>query len=457
MKKYSLSFLFKPLAFLLNIFVLNISIFISYFYKFNELESLFSPPYFLFFWFVNLSWVALLAISKPPNNSRISFNIPTLVFNYSKLIFLLFGFIALFWVSFKAYSYSRTVFFLSFFLTALLGYSWRILAVYVLRSYRSLGYNNRSYAILGKGELPSQISSYYKHSPELGFKEIGLFQTNLLESNQFSLKSLVDLCEQKKVDFVYICVPYLNIADITELIKISEKLPFEVKIISDFRGFLKNGLSVEYHGYLPVLNLSKKPYSDPRVELVKRLFDLSISIFVLIVLSPLFFIIAIITKITSRGTILYTQERIGRWGKPFQIFKFRSMYQNSEMNGPALSNGDVDKRITPWGRFMRKTRLDELPQFLNVILGNMSIVGPRPERQFFIDLIVIQAPEYSKLLTLKPGITSIGQIKFGYASSVAEMIKRMKYDLIYLKKYSLETDLMIVFLTAKVIFQGRGK
>ena len=457
MKKYRLSFLFKPLAFFMNIFVLNISIILSYFYKFKEFNSLFLPPYLLLFWFLNVSWIMILAISKPPNKSRISFNIPTLIFNYTKLILFLVGIIALFWVSFKGEEYSRTVFFLTFFLTAFFGYCWRVLAIYFLRTYRSLGYNNRNYAILGKGELSNQISTYYRHSPEMGFKEIGVFQNDLPDGHKFSIKSLLDLCEEKKVDFIYVCLPYIELDYVNKLIDNSQKLPFEVRIVSDFKGFLRNGLSIEYHGYLPILNLSKKPYSDPKVELVKRIFDLSISILALILLFPFFLLFAIITKLSSKGPIFYTQERVGRWSRPFKIIKFRSMYENSEKEGPALSNGDNDNRITPWGRFMRKTRIDELPQFLNVFMGDMSIVGPRPERQFFIDQIVMQAPEYSRLLTLKPGITSIGQIKFGYASTVAEMVNRMKYDLLYLKKYSLETDLQIIFLTAKVVFQGRGK
>ena len=151
------------------------------------------------------------------------------------------------------------------------------------------------------------------------------------------------------------------------------------------------------------------------------------------------------------------RERIGRGGKPFLIFKFRSMYINSEASGPELSGGENDRRITPWGRFMRQTRLDEMPQFYNVLKGDMSVVGPRPERQFFIDQIVEVAPEYRTLLEVKPGITSIGQIKFGYAASIEEMVQRLRYDLIYPERRSFFFDMWIIAQTVRVMVQGRGK
>ncbi|MDP1815406.1 MAG: exopolysaccharide biosynthesis polyprenyl glycosylphosphotransferase [Leadbetterella sp.] len=455
MKKYRLSFLFGPIAFLLNIVTLNVSVIGSYYLKFHNVESLFEPPYIILFWFLNLAWVAILGVFKPTKNSRISFNIPTLIFNYTKIIIFLLLIVSLFWVSYKSYFYSRQVLFYTILFTVLIGYFWRIIAVFALKAYRSSGHNGRSFAILGDGDLSKQIQSYYAQSPELGFKNLGTYVADSQHGK--NIENLFELCMDKTVDIVYACPPYIGNDNIQNLIKLSENYPFEVKIISDFRGFFDRGLSVEYHGYIPVLNVSKKPYSDPKVELVKRIFDLSVSTIIILTLFPVLLIISLITIISSRGPLFYTQERIGRWSKPFKIIKFRSMYLNSEKNGPQLSTGNLDPRITPWGRIMRKTRLDELPQFFNVIMGDMSVVGPRPERQHFIDQIVEIAPEFNKLLTLRPGITSIGQVKYGYASTVAEMVNRMKYDLIYLKKYSIETDLQIIFLTVTVMIQGRGK
>jgi lipopolysaccharide/colanic/teichoic acid biosynthesis glycosyltransferase len=154
--------------------------------------------------------------------------------------------------------------------------------------------------------------------------------------------------------------------------------------------------------------------------------------------------------------VFYAQERIGYKGKPFKMHKFRSMYTDAEACGPALSRDD-DPRITPFGRFMRKVRLDEIPQFYNVLKGTMSIVGYRPERQFYIDQIVKRCPEYLLLQRIKPGITSWGQVKYGYATTVDEMCERLKYDLLYMENMSITTDIKILIYTVGIIIQGRGK
>lgn len=191
-------------------------------------------------------------------------------------------------------------------------------------------------------------------------------------------------------------------------------------------------------------------------SILKRSFDLIVSVAALIVLSPVLLIIAIITKLTSKGSVLYKQERIGHNEKPFTIYKFRSMYADAEKNGPALSS-DHDERITTWGKFMRTWRLDELPQLWNIAIGDMSLVGPRPERKFYIDQLVQQSPQYSNLLKVKPGLTSWGMVKFGYASSVEEMMQRMEYDLMYIEDASLLLDIRIIMHTFSLVISGKGK
>jgi lipopolysaccharide/colanic/teichoic acid biosynthesis glycosyltransferase len=164
----------------------------------------------------------------------------------------------------------------------------------------------------------------------------------------------------------------------------------------------------------------------------------------------------VLVKFSSPGPIFFLQERIGLNNKPFQIIKFRTMYVNSEANGPQLSSSN-DSRITPIGRFMRKTRLDEFPQFINVILGHMSLVGPRPERQFYIDQIVQHEPQYVLLNRVRPGITSWGQVKYGYAENVEQMLDRMKYDLLYINNRSIALDLKILFYTVAIVVKAKGK
>jgi exopolysaccharide biosynthesis polyprenyl glycosylphosphotransferase len=188
----------------------------------------------------------------------------------------------------------------------------------------------------------------------------------------------------------------------------------------------------------------------------KRTIDISVSLFALLLLSPIYLFIALKVKLSSSGPIIYRQKRVGRFGRPFHIYKFRSMYVNAESNGPALSS-DEDPRITPWGKIMRKWRIDELPQFYNILIGDMSLVGPRPERKYFIDIISKTHPHYKYLHKVKPGITSWGMVQFGYAENVNEMIDRMKYDLLYIENCSLGLDVKIMLYTFVVLFQGRGK
>lgn len=207
---------------------------------------------------------------------------------------------------------------------------------------------------------------------------------------------------------------------------------------------IKNNLSTKLE--------NDKPQSS---EPLRQFIDVVFSIVAIIILSPFIIILAILIRISGKGPVIYSQDRIGKDGKPFVIYKFRSMIYNAETGHPKLS-GVNEERITRIGKFIRKYRIDEIPNFINVIKCDMSIVGPRPERQFFIEQIIERNPDFNKLLKVKPGITSWGQVKYGYASNVDEMLERLDYDLYYIKNRSLWFDIKILLYTIVTILKGKG-
>ena len=190
-------------------------------------------------------------------------------------------------------------------------------------------------------------------------------------------------------------------------------------------------------------------------EPAKRVFDISFALVSIILLSPFLLLLILFIRISGGGPVIYKQDRIGKRGVPFSIYKFRSMVYDAEHGVPLLS-GNHEERITRTGRFLRKYRIDEIPNLINVIKGEMSVVGPRPERQYFIEQIMKRNPSYGELQGVRPGVTSWGQVKYGYASNVDEMLERLHYDLYYMKHRSLWFDLKIIFCTVGTVLRGRG-
>lgn len=453
---YRYSRFLNSLQILGDLLVLNIAFLFAYYAKFEALDILIRPHYLELFTFYNISWLVLTALYQPFKVSRTAVLSKVLRRQLSLIIIHLL-LITAFVVSMKAFYYSREQIILSYVIFAGADFLWKSFFFYSLQSYRASGYNSRNIVILGYGDLAEELKNYFKVHPEYGYKLAGIFDNRKKGADiKGKLDDLKAFAQKNQIDEIYCCLPYVRYTKVKELLDFADANIIKVKLIADFRGFSLKGVEFERYDHIPVLNISAIPLDDIKNAIFKRTFDVLFSSVVLVLISPILFLIAAITKITSKGPIFFSQERIGKNGVPFSIYKFRSMRIDAEKMGPSLSS-DFDPRITKWGRIMRKTRLDELPQFINVLIGDMAIVGPRPEREFFIDQIILSSPHYKRLLRVKPGITSLGQVKYGYAENVGQMLQRLRIDLLYIDNSSLLLDLKVMYLTALVMVQGRGK
>jgi len=291
----------------------------------------------------------------------------------------------------------------------------------------------------------------------IGFVNINGVDRQLEEKLNYlgHVNDLDAVLRENNVEEVIIALESTEHAKLKSIVTRIEGSNIRIKILPDMYDILSGSVKMNniFGALLIEVNSDGMPVWQ---QAIKRFMDVVLSILAFLLLMPLYLILAIGVKASSPGPIFFLQERIGINGRVFKIIKFRTMYVDSEKHGPQLSSAH-DPRITRIGRFMRKLRLDEFPQFVNVILGEMSLVGPRPERQFYIDQIASIEPQFLHLTKVRPGITSWGQVKYGYAENVDQMLQRMKFDLLYLKNRTLALDFKIMLYTILIVLKAKGK
>jgi exopolysaccharide biosynthesis polyprenyl glycosylphosphotransferase len=316
-----------------------------------------------------------------------------------------------------------------------------------------IGSNEKALALYN--EMKSQVKS--SGNKFVGFVHVDN-NVHLLEPylpNLGSFSEIKDVIKKHQVEEAIIAIESSEHENLGKILNDLSDVNVIIKIIPDMYDILSGSVKMSSIFDAPLIEINRE-IMPVWQKYAKRMLDVSVSFLLFIFLFPVFIILALLIKLTSKGPVIYSQERVGKFGRTFNIYKFRSMYTDAEEHGPALSS-KYDSRITPVGKILRKYRLDELPNFYNVLIGDMSLVGPRPERKFYIDKIMEKAYHYAHLHKIKPGVTSWGQVKYGYAENVDQMIERLKYDLLYLENMSLYVDFKILIYTVMIVLKGRGK
>lgn len=318
---------------------------------------------------------------------------------------------------------------------------------------KNIGVNN--VAVLGVNEMSRKIYDKFTADRFVGYNVLGYFSFETDEENQLKDKTYLgdfrlipSKIKELGIEKILISIPSDKQKILYELFRICEGINIEFMYSPDFIDMMRNRIRVEEIDGVPFMKLKSFPMNVWN-RILKRMFDLFASIFILIILSPVMIVLSILVKITSHGPLFYKQERVGLDGQKFQMLKFRSMKIDAEKKGPQFAKRD-DDRYTPVGRFLRKYSLDELPQFINVLIGNMSIVGPRPEREYFIMQLKDSIMNYLERHRVKCGITGWAQVN-GFRGTETSLQTRIDYDIYYIENWSIAFDIKIIFKTIKEV------
>jgi Undecaprenyl-phosphate glucose phosphotransferase len=459
LKKHSQ--LFISLAFISDLIVISLSWILAYLIRFEfrigvvtEGEVSFSEymtllPVIILFSAIILRYFGLYL---PKRGSSFIYEFLN-IFKTSTITVLLLIVITFFY---RTYSYSRAVMIFFWITTIFALFISRGLTRQLLRWLRKKGFNLRHVLIIGANELGKKVLEKIKENPWTGFKVVGFIRESSPEDSVFypeyidnvkvlgGIESINKEIRDAGVDQVFIALPLEAHRDLEKVLRSLEEEVVDIRVIPDFFQFMTLNSGIEDLDGLPVINLSESPlYGWNRV--IKRLADITFSLFILLIFSPVMLVISVLIKLTSEGPVFYKQKRLGLGGEVFDMLKFRSMKVDAEKDtGPVWASKD-DERVTGIGKLLRRYSFDEIPQFINVLKGDMSIVGPRPERPVFIEGFKKKVPKYMLRHKMKAGITGWAQVNGWRGNTSLE--KRLDHDLFYIENWSLAFDMKIMWLT----------
>ncbi|MCO6147658.1 undecaprenyl-phosphate glucose phosphotransferase [Flavobacterium sp. NRK1] len=426
--------------------ILTITLLPFYFFKHQELN------YFHFCLYQIVSWSIISYFSGFYNVYRYT----TIVRIFSKLItqiiIFLLTVIAFFPFAKKTIFSSEAV--ISYIITVFVAVTvFKLLLFFYLKKYRTAGSNIRNTIIIGYTPQAINMKNLFDTKPEYGYHFKGFFSDK--KQNEFingKIDDIESFVLENKIDDIYCSLNELNSIRLRELVAFCEINNIVIKFIPDSKEIFSRNLTVDYYEFFPVLSFRKTPLHEPVAMIAKRAFDIVFSFLIIIfVLSWLTPIMIILIKMESKGPVFYMQKRAGMNEEQFSCFKFRSMRINNQMDKLAVKN---DPRVTKVGKFIRKTSIDELPQFINVLKGDMSVVGPRPHIYSINHRYSIKIKKYGARHAVKPGITGLAQVRGfrGEINSDEDMINRIKYDVFYIENWSILLDIKIILQTIVGMF-----
>ncbi|MEP1094936.1 MAG: undecaprenyl-phosphate glucose phosphotransferase [Cyclobacteriaceae bacterium] len=441
-----------PILFLFaDLFGLNFSFYVANYLRFNSLSL--PDNYIILQIFLNVIWLLVFLGSRLQEINRSSKLLDHLNKVLTALVINLSIVFAL-WFAIQPVEYSRKFLFITYLTFTLSILTWRSIWHYAIRYYRALGFNLRNVLIVGSGEVANDLKLQFENTPQLGYKLAGTINNDKDES-MYSLKDIENYSLKNNIDIIFCHLPSLPNERVREIINFAENNLIKVNLVSQFSRLMSYNLSIDQVGSIPMIQVNTIPLDYSINRFVKRLFDIIFSIVVFVViLSWLVPIITLLIKLESKGPIFFKQMRHGRDNKEFKIYKFRTMVVHNDPDVKQAQKGD--SRITKLGSILRITSIDELPQFINVLRGDMSIVGPRPHAIQHNREYQPQIDRFWQRHAVKPGITGLAQAKGfrGETIELSDMSGRVKLDRFYVKNWSLILDFKIIILTILSILRG---